>query len=52
MYENIKICNYVIWKHKNLQIWKYTNIHAEKWKWEKCKEVSKESKYIYKKVIK
>ena len=28
---------------------KYTNIHVEKYKCEKCKRVCKESKYIYKK---
>ena len=26
---------------------KYTNIHIEKYKCEKCKRVCKESKYIY-----
>ena len=37
----------IIRKCKNIQIWKYTNIHAEKYKCEKCKRVCKESKYIY-----
>ena len=30
-------------------MWKYTNIHVEKYKCEKCKRVCKERKYIYKK---
>ena len=30
-----------------MQIGKYTNIHVEKYKCEKCKRVCKESKYIY-----
>ena len=42
--ENIKIYN-----DKIIQIWKYTNIHVEKYKCAKCKRVCKESKYIYKK---
>ena len=42
MYENMKI--------QKIQIFKYTNIHVEKYKSEKCKRISKESKYIYKKV--
>ena len=33
-----------------MQIWKYTNIHVEKYKCEKCKRVCKESKYIYIKI--
>ena len=37
------------WKCKNIQIRKYTNIHVEKYKCEKCQRVCKESKYIYKK---
>ena len=36
-----------IWKYKNIQIYKYTNIHVEKQKCEKCKRVCKESKYIH-----
>ena len=39
-----------IWKYKNWQIWKHTNIHVEKYKCEKCKKVCKESKYIYEKL--
>ena len=39
----------IICKCKNIQIRKYTNIHAEKYKCEKYKNVCKESKYIYKK---
>ena len=39
----------IIRKCKNIQIWKYTNIHVEKYKCEKCKRVCKETKYIYKK---
>ena len=35
------------WKCKNIEIWKYTNIHVEKYKCEKCKSVYRESKYIY-----
>ena len=34
-------------KYKNMQIWKYTNIHVEKYKYKKCKRVCKESKNIY-----
>ena len=30
-----------------MQIWKYTNIHVEKYKCEKFKRVCKETKYIY-----
>ena len=45
MYESIKICNY-----DNTQIWKYTNTHVEKQKYEKCTRVSTESKCIYKKL--
>ena len=37
----------IIWKYKNIQILKYTKVHVEKWKCEKCKRVHKESKYIY-----
>ena len=37
-------------KYKNRQIWKYTNIHVEKYKCEKCKKVCKESKYAYEKL--
>ena len=37
----------IIWKYKNIQIWKYTNINKEKYKWEKCKIVCKEIKYVY-----
>ena len=48
MYAIMKVCNY-----ENMKIWKYRNmgicrdIHAEKYKYEKCKRVCKESKYIY-----
>ena len=31
-------------KIKNIQIWRYTNIHVEKYKCEKCKRVCKEGK--------
>ena len=34
-----------IWKHKNIQISKCTTIHVEKYKYKKCKRVSK-SKYM------
>ena len=30
-----------------MKIWKYTNIHVEKYKCEKCKRVCKEIIYIY-----
>ena len=33
-----------------MQIWKDTNIHEEKYKCEKCKRVSKKSKYKYEKL--
>ena len=39
-----------IWKYKNIQLWKDTNIYVEKYKCGKCKTVCKESKYIYAKV--
>ena len=41
-----------IYKYENMkvQIWKYTNIHVEKYKGRKCKGVCKESKYIHKKL--
>ena len=42
MHEKMKVMK--IWKHKNTKIWKYTIIHAEKHKCEKCKGVCKESK--------
>ena len=29
----------IISKYKNIQIWKYTNIHVEKYKCEKCKSM-------------
>ena len=51
MHENMKVMK--IWKYKNTEIWKYTIIHAEKYKYEKCKGVCKESKlniYIYEKL--
>ena len=32
-----------IWKYRSIQIWQYTNIHVEKYKYEKCKGVCKES---------
>ena len=31
-------------------MWKYTNVHVEKYRCEKCKRVFKESKDIYKKL--
>ena len=34
-------------KCRSIQIWQYTNIHVEKYKYEKCKRVCKESKYKY-----
>ena len=48
MCENIKIYNDNN-MNKNIQIWKYTNIHVEKYKCEQYKRVCKESKYRYKK---
>ena len=33
----------IISKCTNIQIWKYANIHVEKYKREKCKRVCKES---------
>ena len=30
-----------------MPVWKYPNIHVEKYKQEKCKRVCKESKFIY-----
>ena len=33
-------------KYRSIQIWQYTNIHVEKYKYEKYKRVCKESKYI------
>ena len=39
----------IIQKCKNIQIWKYKNIHVEKYECKKCKRVCTESKYIYKK---
>ena len=42
MHENMKVMK--IWKYKNTEIWKYTIIHAEEYKCEKCKGVCKESK--------
>ena len=47
MYEHMKIYND---ENIKIHIWKYTNIHVEKYKYEKCKRVCKESKYIYKKL--
>ena len=40
----------IIKKYENIQIWKYANIHVEKYKCEKCKRVCKESKCMYKKL--
>ena len=31
-------------------MWKYTNVHVEKYRCEKCKRVFKDSKHIYKKL--
>ena len=31
-----------------MHIWKYINMHIEKYKCEKCKRLYKERKYIYK----
>ena len=36
----------IIWKDKNIQIQKYTNIHVEKYRCEKFKKIFKEI-YIY-----
>ena len=47
MYENIKIYNYdnmKIWKYTNMEIYKYT---CRKKKFQKCKRLCKESKYLY-----
>ena len=33
-------------KYKNIQIWKYTYIHVEKQKCEKCKRACKKNKDI------
>ena len=46
MYKHMKIHNYENMKIQK-HIWKYTNVHGEKYKCEKCKRVCKESKYIY-----
>ena len=35
-----------IWKYSYIQICKYTDVHVEKYKCEKCKRVYKESKYL------
>ena len=38
----------IIWKDKNIQIQKYTNIHVEKYRCEKFKKIFKEIyMYIY-----
>ena len=42
MRENMKVMKK--WKYKNTEIWKYAIIHVEKYKYEKCKGVCKESK--------
>ena len=33
-------------KYKNVQMWKYANIHLEKYKCEKCKRVCMYNVYI------
>ena len=40
----------IIRKFKNIQIWKYTNIHVGKNKCKNCKRVCKESKCVHKKI--
>ena len=36
-----------IWKYKTIQTWQYTNVHVEKYRWEKSIRECKENKYIY-----
>ena len=47
--KNKNVENIKLYSDKIIQIWKYTNIHVEKYKCPKSKRVCKESKYIYKK---
>ena len=52
MYENMKIYNYENTKIQNFTNMEYKNVHVEKYRYEKCIWVCKESKYIYEKTIK